>query len=46
MTKNAKLFLTEVLRASRLWALRGKGIKDDVVVKVFPDGKSKKQYIM
>lgn len=27
-----------------MWALNGKGINDDVVVKVFPDGKLNEQY--
>lgn len=27
-----------------MWALSGKGIKDDALVKVFPDGKVNEQY--
>lgn len=38
-------FLTKVL-LGRLWALSGKGIKDDVAVKRLPDGKWNKQYLM
>lgn len=33
-----------LLVGSRLWALSGKGIKDDASVKVFPDGKVTEQY--
>lgn len=44
MTQKLNLFSTEVLRVDRrLWTLNGKGIKDVVVVKVFPDGKLNEQ---